>query len=164
MKKIRKHLADYWPLISLIAVAALGAAAICVGIEAQMVDWMHYFMGFLFSQFALLKLFDIQGFADGFQMYDLIAKKTRHYALCYPFIELALGIAYFSMVAPVLVYSVTLILMAIGTVGVIIALREGLDIYCPCMGSVLKVPLSTVTLSEDLGMGLMAFFLLVLHA
>ena len=31
----------------------------------------------------------------------------------------------------------------------ILALRKGLDIACPCMGNVLVVPLSTVTLTED---------------
>jgi hypothetical protein len=46
--------------------------------------------------------------------------------------------------------------MTVGTIGVLSALQRGLDINCPCMGSVLDVPLSTVTLTEDIGMGLMA--------
>jgi hypothetical protein len=35
---------------------------------------------------------------------------------------------------------------------VINALAKGLDLKCACMGSILKVPLSTVALVEDLGM------------
>lgn len=48
-----------------------------------------------------------------------------------------------------------------GAIGVVLVLRKGLDIACPCMGNVLSVPLSTVTLSED---GLMALALLLMPA
>jgi hypothetical protein len=46
--------------------------------------------------------------------------------------------------------------MVFGSLGVINALRKGLDLECACMGTVLKVPLSTVALIEDLGMAAMA--------
>ena len=39
--------------------------------------------------------------------------------------------------------------------------RKGLDIACPCMGNVLAVPLSTVTLTEDGVMVVMALSLLL---
>jgi hypothetical protein len=48
-----------------------------------------------------------------------------------------------------------------GAVGVVLALRRGLDIACPCMGNVLSVPLSTVTLTEDVLMVAMAIMLLM---
>lgn len=161
MENKTQKLADYWPLFSLLLVALLAAFAICYSVQGGMLSCMHYFMGFLFCQFSMLKLFNIPGFADGFQRYDLIAKNYRPYALGYPFIELALGLAYLSFVIPVITYSITVILMLIGSIGVIKALRKGLDMYCACMGTVLKVPLSTVTLTEDLGMGLMALLMLV---
>jgi hypothetical protein len=53
-------------------------------------------------------------------------------------------------------------LFVFGAIGVVMALREGLDIDCPCMGSVLSVPLSTVTLTEDVGMAVMAAILLAM--
>lgn len=152
----------YWPLFSLILVAAWAAWAISYSAKGGIVHWMHYFMGFLFCQFSLLKLFDIHGFADGFQKYDLIAKKNRTYALSYPAIELALGLSYLSMMAPLLTYFITIVLMAIGAAGVTKGLKKGLDIYCPCMGSVLKVPLSSVTLAEDIIMGSMALLMLLI--
>ena len=46
--------------------------------------------------------------------------------------------------------------MAWSALGVISALRRGLDVNCACMGTVLKVPLSTVALTENVGMGAMA--------
>ncbi len=153
-----KTLGRYWPLFALIIVAALGAAALTS--QKGVLTWMHYFMGFFLCQFAMLKLFHPSGFADGFQMYDLIAKKSRLYAYLYPVIELGLGLAYLSFIYPILTYIVTILLMGVGTFGVIKALRSGLDVRCACMGTVLDVPLSTVTLSEDIAMGLMACWML----
>ncbi len=45
--------------------------------------------------------------------------------------------------------------------GVIRALSKRLDIECACLGTVLKVPLSTVALVEDLGMAAMAAGMLI---
>ena len=61
---------------------------------------------------------------------------------------------------PVFTYTATIVVFEFGTLGVLSALRRGLDIDCPCMGSILKVPLSTVTLTEDLAMVVMAGMLL----
>ncbi|HSX03351.1 MAG TPA: MauE/DoxX family redox-associated membrane protein [Rhabdochlamydiaceae bacterium] len=151
----------YWPLISLILVAALAATALTFGLNKAMRQWMHFFMGFFFCQFAMLKIFHPGTFIEGFQMYDLVAKKIEVYALIYPLIELGLGLAYLSFFHPILTYCLTVLVMATGAVGVIKALKEGLDVRCACMGTILDVPLSTVTLTEDLGMGLMALFMLI---
>lgn len=148
----------YWPLIALILVAAAGAIALTLN---GLVNWMHYFMGFFLCQFAMLKLFHPSSFAEGFQKYDLVAKKFRFYAYVYPLIELALGLAYLSFTAPILTYILTIIVMGVGAVGVIGALRRGLDIRCACMGTVLDVPLSTVTLTEDIAMIVMACWMLI---
>lgn len=155
-----KALADYWPLFALIAVTALAGLAVNYSVNGGWMQWMHYFMGFFLCCFALLKIFHISAFADGFQMYDLLAKKSRQYAYIYPFIELALGLGFLSFIAPKWIYTATIIVMVIGAIGVVHALRNGLDINCPCMGSILKVPLSTVTLTEDIGMVVMSAFML----
>jgi hypothetical protein len=151
----------YWPLIILIMIAFLASLAIVWRLKSGTMDWMHYFMGILLCLFAMLKLFNLSGFADGFQMYDLLAKKSREYALFYPFLELGLGLAYLAFIFPTVTYSVTIAVMGISILGVIAALKRGLNVSCACMGTVLEVPLSTVTLTEDLGMGLMAACMLV---
>jgi len=153
---------DYIPLLALLGVSVLVACALwrSYGPDANPAHWMHDFMGFFLVVFALLKLFDLTAFADGFQKYDLLAKNFRPYAFIYPFIELALGLAYLSFWSPVTVYIATIVVLGFGALGVINALRKGLDLECACMGSVLKVPLSTVALVEDLGMVLMAALML----
>ena len=110
----------------------------------------------------MLKLFDVPGFADGFQKHDLIAKRFRPYALAYPFIELALGLAYQANLYPLITSTVLLVVMTLGAVGVLTALRKGLDVACACLGTVLKVPLSTVAVVEDLGMAAMAATMLAI--
>ena len=159
--KKQSTLKRYWPLLILVLITVLAAAALVHGTGQGLFAWMHFFMGFFLCQFAMLKLFRPSGFADGFQMYDLVAKKFRSYAYFYPFIELGLGLAYLSFICPVITYSITLIVMGIGAVGVIRALRKGLDLRCACMGTVLDVPLSIVTLSEDMAMGIMAGIMLI---
>lgn len=149
---------SYLPLVTLVAVSGLVALVLwhSYGPGTSPMRAMHGFMGFFLVVFALLKLFDLPDFADGFQRYDLLAKRFRPYALLYPFLELTLGLAYLAFWRPVVVYLATVILLGFGALGVITALRRHLDIECACMGTILKVPLSTVALVEDLGMALMA--------
>ena len=148
----------YWPLFCLILVAAIAAAALSMSVGR---NWMSFFMGFFLCQFALLKLFNPIQFADGFQMYDLIAKQSRIYALAYPLIELALGLSFLASFQLIAACIVTILILGVGAVGVVLALIRGLDVRCTCMGTILDVPLSTVTLTEDLGMVAMAILLLV---
>lgn len=149
----------YWPLFALIIVASLAAIALAPSLEMR--HWMHYFMGFFLCQFAMLKLFHPAGFAEGFQKYDILAMKFPIYAYLYPILELGLGLGYLSFFVPVLIYILTIIILGIGAVGVIKALFKGLDVRCACMGTVLDVPLSTVTLIEDLVMVAMAVLLVI---
>lgn len=156
------ELLDYWPLISLIIIAGMTGYAITYSIKGDFLSWMHYFMGFFLCCFSMLKIFNIPSFADGFEMYDILAKQSRTYAYIYPFIELGLGLGFLSFIVPIIIYSATIFIMSIGTIGVISGLRKGLDINCPCMGSILKVPLSTVTLTEDVGMIVMSIIMIAI--
>lgn len=156
------RLRDYLPLVVIVALTLLAASARQLSLSGMdMIVWMHDFMGFFLIVFSMFKLFDLSGFADGFQMYDLLAKPFRPYAYVYPFIELALGLGYLAHWQPGTVYISTLIVMLWGSLGVITALARGLNINCACMGTVLKVPLSSVALLEDLGMAGMAAAMLI---
>jgi hypothetical protein len=150
--------ADYLPLLVIVALTLLAASAKQAASSGSWngMTWMHDFMGFFLVVFSMFKFFDLTGFADGFQMYDLLAKPVRAYAFVYPLIELGLGLGYLAHWQPVLIYGITVAVMIFGALGVLNALRRGLDLECACMGTVLKVPLSTVALVEDLGMATMA--------
>jgi YHS domain-containing protein len=154
---------DYLPLIVIVALTLASASARQAAYGGwNWMSWMHDFMGFFLVVFSMFKFFNMEGFADGFQMYDLLAKPVRAYAYIYPFIELGLGLGYLARWHPAVIYAATLTVMIFGSLGVINALRKGLDVECACMGTVLSVPLSTVALLEDLGMAAMAGAMLAL--
>lgn len=161
-KAKKASIKQYWPLFSLILVSILAAFAINWRVNGSATIWMHYFMGVFLLVFGVLKLFHPAKFADGFEMYDILAKRSRIYAYAYPVIELILGLLYLSFILPMLTYVLTIVILTFGSIGVIRALKAGLDINCPCMGSILDVPLSTVTLTEDIGMVVMALMLLLM--
>ena len=155
--KPKASLRGYLPLIVIVLVSLLSAVAgQWVHARWNSMAFMRQFMGVFLMIFAMFKLFDLRGFADGFQMYDLIAKRFRPYALVYPFIELALGLAYQANLYPMLTNLILLVMMVVGAAGVFYALHKGLDVACACLGTVLKVPLSTVAVVEDVGMSVMA--------
>lgn len=155
-------LKDYRPLITLILLMLAAASALQIRADiAGGMTFMHHFMGFFLVVYAMFKIFDLSGFADGFEMYDLLASRVRIYGHIYPFVELALGLAYLSFAAPTITYLLTMLVFGFGILGVLNGLRSGLDMDCPCMGSILKVPLSTVSLVENLAMSVMAAFMLI---
>jgi hypothetical protein len=53
-------------------------------------------------------------------------------------------------------------LMAVSAVGVFQGMKKG-GISCACLGTALNVPLSTVSLVETVGMGVMAAAMLLFH-
>ncbi|MDD5200075.1 MAG: hypothetical protein PHC88_09755 [Terrimicrobiaceae bacterium] len=155
---------DYLPLIVIVALAVTAAAARQFAESSWRWDsWMHDFMGLFLVVFSMFKFFDLSGFADGFQMYDLLAKPFRPYAYAYPFIDLALGLGYLARWQPTWTYVATIAVMFFGAAGVVRGLAEGLDIECACMGKVLHVPLSTVALLENVTMAAMAAGMLVMR-
>lgn len=156
MNKIKRYL----PLVVLVSISLLASFALAYGVNNFSLA-VHFFMGFFLCQFAMLKLFDLPSFAEGFQMYDLLAKRCKAYGYVYPFIELILGLLYFSFAFSFATNLCTIVVMGVGVISVIKALREGLDVRCACMGTNLNVPLSTVTLFEDITMIAMAAYMLI---
>jgi hypothetical protein len=126
-------------------------------IMSAMIDFMAGF----FIVFGIFKIINLAGFAEAYQEYDLIAKSSVIYAYAYPFIELALGLCYLFRFQLTLINWITLILMIIGSAGVAIELAKGREIECACLGTVFKIPMTYVTLAEDLIMGLMALFMII---
>ena len=120
---------------------------------------LRLFMGVFFLVFGLFKLLDLKGFATSYMGYDVIAKRSMTYAYIYPFIELALAMGYFLRVP----YTdwVTLVIMAIGSIGVFKELMRGSKIKCACLGTYIKLPITTVSLVEDVAMGVMALLMIL---
>jgi copper chaperone CopZ len=123
---------------------------------------MRHFMAGFFLVFSFFKLLDIRGFVSAYRMYDIPAKAFAPWAWAYPFVELALGVAYLVNAFPVATNIVTLIVMLVGAVGVLQSLLRKRQIRCACLGAALNLPMTKVTLVEDLAMAAMAAGMLVL--
>lgn len=118
--------------------------------------WMNQFMAGFFLVFSAFKLLDIRGFAKGYSTYDLLAKQWFAYGYIYPFLELSLGILYLTLWYPSATQLATIIIMGFSSLGVINSLLKKQFFQCACLGTLLKVPLSSVTLIEDLTMVVLA--------
>ena len=150
----------YAPLI-----AAVSAIALFVLIRQYWYGFnlnaaMYDVMAGFFLLFGSLKLLDLKGFVQAYAMYDVLAKRSIVYAYAYPFIEIALGLAYLLRLYPTITNSITLVLMLVGAIGVAQELSQKRDIACACLGTVFKLPMTHITLIEDLLMAAMAAWML----
>lgn len=118
--------------------------------------WMRQFMAGFFLVFSAFKFLDLAGFAEGYATYDLLARRWHGYGYIYPFLELSLGILYLTNWMPTATQIATIIIMGFSSLGVINSLLKKQKFQCACLGTILKVPLSSITLIEDLTMVLMA--------
>lgn len=162
--KSKSVITVYLPIISIYVSAILLSlllSAITGMWGAHML--MLYFMGFIFLSFGFFKILDISAFADGYQDYDIIAKKSRIYALLYPFIELMLAGLYLADIGGIYRDVFTLILMIVGSIGVFRKLKAKEDIPCVCLGVIFKLPMTKVTLFENSFMALMALLMLPMY-
>jgi len=122
---------------------------------------MNNFMGGFFIIFSFFKFLNLSGFADAYSTYDIIAKKWRGYGFIYPFIELALGVSYLYGAFPKITNIVTLLVMGVSSIGVIQSVLRKNKIQCACLGTVFNLPMTTITIVEDLLMVLMAAVMLI---
>jgi cation transport ATPase len=155
-----KSAQTYRPLIILLIYLLLVTAVAASTLDLREV--MRLFMGGFFIAFSFFKMLDLRGFRDAYRSYDLVAKAVPAYGFIYPFIELALGLAYIAAWQPMLVNAVTALVMAVSLAGVLRAVLSKQTIRCACLGTVFNLPMSTVTIVEDglmLGMAVIALVL-----
>ncbi len=155
-------LKDFLPLVIIFSLIGLITIVHQLYFGWNFHDAMRILMATFFLVFGFFKVINLNGFAKAYGTYDLIAKKYPWYGYLYPFFELGLGFAYlFKLYLPVTNF-LTLILMLVSAAGVFNELRKGSHIVCACLGAVFKIPMTYVTLTEDLLMALMALAALLI--
>lgn len=128
-----------------------------INVHETMID----FMGGFFAVFSFFKLLNLKGFIEAYSTYDVIAKRSQIYGYIYPFLELSLGIAYLARFNLTVTMMFTLVLMSVSSIGVIQAVNRKTKIQCACLGTIFNLPMTYITLFEDLLMAGMALFSLV---
>jgi hypothetical protein len=156
---------SYYPLV-LILLYLLGAVGLAEAASGGFdgMRAMARFMAGFFLVFSFFKLLNLSAFADAYAGYDVVAARWRAWGFVYPFVELALGAAYLTGFRPAVTNVVTLVVMGVGTVGVVRSLLARRKIRCACLGTVFNLPMSYVTLVEDLLMVAMAAVMLATMA
>jgi hypothetical protein len=157
------YLTKYRPLIAIGGVALAGGlmatfAAHQMHIEAG----MRVVMALSLIPLALLKLFDVSGFAAGFARYDPLAKRVPLYGCVYPFLEAALGLCFLNNVLLWYANLFVLLMFGVNSVGVLSSLRRGDRPACACVGAAFTIPLGRVTFAEDIFMSGMAALMLAM--
>ncbi len=123
--------------------------------------FMLDFMGLFFVVFSFFKILDVKGFRESFKMYDPLARILPAYGLVYPFLELGLGILFLTRMQIPIALIMTLIILGLTTIGVSKSLLNKKVIQCACLGTALKLPMTTATLIENSIMIVMAIFMFI---
>lgn len=157
-------LATYKPLIILFGLISTVSfiASFHNGIISPLL-WMRYFMAGFFLCFSYFKLINLKGFAESYSMYDIVAKRVKAWGFIYPFVELGLGISYATNFSPLLTNNATFLIMGISSIGVIESVANKKKIQCACLGAVFNLPMSTITIIEDLLMVVMAGMMILMR-
>jgi hypothetical protein len=149
----------YFPLILIFVYLVAGVFLSAIRSQSWNLDeMMENFMGGFFIVFSFFKMLNLKGFAEAYASYDVVAKRWTQYGYVYPFIELFLGMGYLLRLSSIWINIATIIVMGISSLGVIQSLMKKQKIQCACLGTVFNLPMSSVTLVEDLLMVLMAAF------
>lgn len=152
---------NFLPLIVLGAIIILFTLTKQVLYGFNLNNAMYDFMGSFFIIFSSFKIINLHGFAEAYSTYDIIAKRYGIYAYIYPFIEFILGVFYIMRFQLMPASWSTLLLMIVSSIGVAYELSQKKQIICACLGAVFKIPMTYVTLAEDIIMGIMAFIMLI---
>ncbi len=123
--------------------------------------FMNHIMAGFFIGLSFFKFLDLKAFAESFSSYDPLAQRIYSYGKVYPFVELILGLMFISEIGLLSANIVTIVILSITTFGVTKRLQSKSKIQCACAGAGFNLPLSYVTVFENVAMILMAFYGLV---
>ena len=154
-------IAHYKPLIMMTGLVLV------FGLVLQMFrGWHgHGLMGDLmagyFLLFGALKVANCKAFSRAYARYDLLAGQSAAYAAAYPFLEVVLGVIYLIQPEALLLNLFVAVLMLEKAWSVNKALGIGQNLQCACLGGFFSIPISKVTVFEDLLMAFMAGAMIV---
>lgn len=159
---------EYLKFAAVLLCILISTFALCniLSNERDLEHFLRIFMGVFSITFASFKLIGYKMFVVMFRTYDVVAKKLPAYSNIVPFIQLALGIVFLTDVLPVFRSIAMLLFAGVSSIGVLneIRKRRAGKIHCACLGNVIKLPLSTVSLVEDAGMFILSVVMLALMA
>ncbi len=153
---------SFKPVIAIFAVSLLMAFAISwvVYQNIMTIRAVEWFISIAMCLLAVQKLQDVESFSTMFLNYDLLARKWVRYGYFYPYGEALAGIL---MISGTLAWISSPVALFIGTVGAISVFKavyiDKRELKCACIGGNSNVPLGFVSLTENLMMITMGFWM-----
>ena len=154
---------SYQPVIAIFAMALLMGLGL---------SWYHagnmftlrafeWFISIAMCFLAVQKLKDIEQFSIMFLNYDLLAQRWVRYGKLYPFGEALAGVL---MTAGAFIWLASPVAIVIGTIGSVSVIKavyiDKRELKCACVGADSQVPLGFLSLTENLLMVGMGFWML----
>lgn len=124
------------------------------------ISFMNLFMGIFLLTIGLLKFYDLKSFQEMVVKYDILADKLKIYKILYPFLEVLFGIyflagfGYWASFLVIIIYSVQ-------TIGIVKILKNNEYFTCACLGGLYNVPLSWITVFENMLMVMMSLYMVL---
>jgi hypothetical protein len=131
--------------------------------EVSLRQFLGSYMGVFFVVFASFKLYNLKEFAYGFQSYAIMKNRSVVWGFFFPFVQLTFGVLYLLGRGGHVLDSVVLVWSGANAYLVWATLQKKDTIFCVCLGSVIKLPLSTISFVEDFGMAIMALAMIILR-
>lgn len=150
----------YEPLVAAGFAAVLASEVLHV---TYAVPFFPIFLGLWLIQFAMIKLFDIDDFAGKFMQYDPFGGKSRFYAYLFPFIQLALGLAYLALYYAQATSVLLLVVALINLIGIYKRYDEAPVFKDVSLSGFLSTPLREAAIIENILMIVMALAYLLTH-
>lgn len=155
-------LKTYKPLITVFIFILLTSLAQQVNIGAFNIPlFMNHIMAGFFIGLSFFKFLDLKAFSESFSSYDPLAQRWLFYGKAYPFVELLLGLLFIAGRGLGFANTATAIVLTLTTYGVYKRLKSKSKFQCACLGTSFNLPLSNVTITENLVMILMALVNLI---
>jgi glutaredoxin len=163
-KRVRDPKAPtYKPVLAIFGMAAAMALAATWAATGALFNafFIRWFVALAMCLLAVQKLRDLDGFATMFLGYDLLARYWVPYAWIYPFAEAAVGVLMIANVLHWVSIPVGLFIGTVGAVSVVYAVYvQKRELKCACVGASSTVPLGFVSLTENLMMIGITFWML----
>ena len=157
LPKPKTFLETYKPLFTIFAYIFTFCIAYQLSLEKFSAHlFMNHIMAGFFIGLSFFKFLDLKSFATAFANYDPLAKKWNGYGLVYPFIELALGFLFIAGKLLLVANVLTIVVLTLSTIGVSQNLKK--KIQCACLGAGFNIPLSNITVFENVAMIAMAIY------
>lgn len=152
-------LKTYKPLITVFAFIVLVSLSYQVSIGAFVTHlFMNHLMAGFFVGLSFFKFLDLKAFSESFSSYDPLAQRWLGYGKVYPFVELFLGLLFISGRLLLVANVLTILVLSLTTYGVYLRLQSKSKFQCACLGTTFNLPLSNVTIAENVVMIVMAIY------